>query len=161
MICATFNGNSCTTITSCYSPTNETDITTLYDRLSSLVRHIPKYNVLIIIDGDMNVQISKDKNNKFGLHNLPKRNGEYITDFSHKNSLTCLSNKFKKKKKKKRKEKSWIYTNPNKAKAPLDYMFINKKWINSILNWGTLLFWKNIFQSQNSHGKDMPGSTLK
>ena len=46
----------------------------------------------------MNVQIGKDKNNKFYLHNLPNRNGEYLTDFSLKNSLSCLNTKFQKRK---------------------------------------------------------------
>ena len=61
MMCASFNGNSCTTIVSCYSPTNasdETDIITFYKEHSFLVRYIPKHNVLI----DMNAQISKDEN---------------------------------------------------------------------------------------------------
>ena len=47
---ATFNGNPGTTI-SCYSPTNASDKTYLiafYNELSSLVRSIPKHNVLII-----------------------------------------------------------------------------------------------------------------
>ena len=65
MMWGSFNGNSCTTI-----PTNaseEADIVTFY-ALSSLVWHIPKHNVLII-SANMNVQIGKDENNKFCLHN--------------------------------------------------------------------------------------------
>ena len=56
MMVATFNGNPRTTIISCYSPTNvseETELIAFYDELSSLVRNIPKYNVLVI-GGDMN-----------------------------------------------------------------------------------------------------------
>ena len=48
---APFNGNPITTIKSCISPTNaiyETDPETFYNELSSLVRSIPKYNLLII-----------------------------------------------------------------------------------------------------------------
>ena len=73
-MCATFNGDPCTTMVSCYSPasaSDESDITTFYDGLSSLARHIPKYNDLII-ERDMNVEIGKDKNEKFSLQNLPK-----------------------------------------------------------------------------------------
>ena len=73
-MCATFNGNPCTTIVSRYSTANapdELNVTTFYVELSSLVRHIPKHNVLII-GGDMNVQIGNDKNYKFCLHNLLK-----------------------------------------------------------------------------------------
>ena len=56
MMCDLFNGNPCTTIISCYSPTNASDemeIITFYNELSSLVQHILKHNVLII-GGDMN-----------------------------------------------------------------------------------------------------------
>ena len=83
MICASFNGKPCTTIVSCNSPTNvsdETDmIITRYNELSSLVRHIPKYNVLII-GADTNSQIGKDENDKFSLWDWPNRNGEYLRD---------------------------------------------------------------------------------
>ena len=34
----------------------------------------------------------------------------------------------------KREEKLWTSTYPNNSKAQLDYIFINKKWINSTLN---------------------------
>ena len=61
MICIPFNGNFSTTIVSWYSPTNgsdKIDIITFYNELSSFVRRIPKHNDLII-DGDMNAQITK------------------------------------------------------------------------------------------------------
>ena len=58
---ATLDGNSRATIISCYSPTNvseETELVAFYDELSSLLRSIPKHNVLVI-SGDMNAQIRK------------------------------------------------------------------------------------------------------
>ena len=61
MMAATFNGNPKATIISCYSPTNvseETELVTFYEELSSLVRNIPKHN-LLAIGGDMNAQIGK------------------------------------------------------------------------------------------------------
>ena len=79
-MCATFNGNPYTTIVSYYSPitaSDETDITTFYDELSSLARHIHKHNVLVI-GGDMNAQRVKDKNDTIGWYNLPNGNGEYL-----------------------------------------------------------------------------------
>ena len=87
MMCASFNGNWCTTIISCYSPTNasdETDIITFYNELSFLVQHIPKHNVQFISWGDMNAEIGKDENNKFCLNNL-NGNEEYQADFSLEN----------------------------------------------------------------------------
>ena len=64
---ATFNGNPKATIISCYCPTNvseENEIVTFYEDLSSLVRSIPKHN-LLVIGGDMNAQIGKNRNNKY------------------------------------------------------------------------------------------------
>ena len=49
-ICTTFNGNPKATIISCYSPTNvseENEIVTFYEDLSSLVRSIPKHNLYL------------------------------------------------------------------------------------------------------------------
>ena len=130
-MCAILNGNPFITIISCYSPTNssdEMDITTFWYKLYSLAEHIPKHNVLII-GGDMNAQIGKDKNNKFCLHNLAKRNSEYLIDFSFENSLSCLNIKFQKWKGKWR-----TYSNSNNTKARLDYILINKTKINRTMN---------------------------
>ena len=79
MMAATFNGNPRATIISCYSPTNvseETELVTFYDVLSSLVRSIPKH--MLVIGGDMNTQIAKNGNNKYSLHNTSNRNGQQI-----------------------------------------------------------------------------------
>ena len=124
---ATFNGNPSATII-CYSPTNVSEETDLYNELSSLVRCIPKYNVFIIV-ADMNAQISKNVNHKFSLHNLSNRNWEHLTNFAQENRLTCLNTKFQK-----RKEKLWTNTYANNTKALIDFIFINKKWNNSALN---------------------------
>ena len=127
MMVATFNGNPSATIISCYNPTNvseETDLIASYNELSSLVRSIPKHNILII-DGDMNAQIGKNGNYKFSLYNLSNRNREHLTDFPLENRLTCLNTKFQKKK-----GKLWTYTHTNNTKGQIDYVFINKKWNN-------------------------------
>ena len=76
---ATFNGNPRATIISCYSPTNvseETELVTFYNELSSLVRSIPKHNMLVI-GGDINAQIGKNGNNKYSLHNTSNKNGQH------------------------------------------------------------------------------------
>ena len=67
MMVGTFNDNPSATIISCYSPTNiseETNLIAFYNELSSLVRNIPKHNVLVI-SGDMNAKIGKNVNHKF------------------------------------------------------------------------------------------------
>ena len=126
-----FYGNPSTTIFSCNSPTNasdEMDLDTFNNELSFLVRSIPEHNVLIIGD-DMNAQIGKNVNNKFSQHNSSNGNGEHLTDFTLENRLTYLNTKFLK-----RKGKLWIYTYANNAKIQIDYILMNKKWINSELN---------------------------
>ena len=98
MLTATFNGNPRATIISCYSPTNvseETELVAFYDELSSLVRNIPKHNMLFI-GGDMNAQIGKNGNNKYSRHYTSNRNGQDLTDFMIKNRLTCLNTNYKK-----------------------------------------------------------------
>ena len=50
----------------------------------SLVRRIPKHNVLVI-GGDMNAQIGKNVNLKFSLHNSSNWNGEHLIDFTLEN----------------------------------------------------------------------------
>ena len=131
MMVATFNGNPRATIVSCYSPTNvseENEIVTFYDELSSLVRSIPKHNMLVI-GGDMNAQIGKNGNNKYSLHNTSNRNGQHLTDFMIENRLACLNTNYQK-----REGKLWTYTYANNTKAQIDYVLINKKWKNSALN---------------------------
>ena len=64
MVVANTNGNTTATIISFYSPTNvckEIDLIAFFNELSSLIRSIPKHNVLVI-GGDMNAQIGKNVN---------------------------------------------------------------------------------------------------
>ena len=87
-----------TTIFSCSCPFNASeDITTFYIVLFPLVRHIPKH--IVQNSEEVNAQIGKDRNDKFFLHNLPCRNGEYLADFS-------LEKRFAWQKKKKQKKKT-------------------------------------------------------
>ena len=110
--CLTFNANPKATIISCYSPTNvseETELVTFYEELSSLVRSIPKHN-LLVIGGDMNAQIGKNRNNKYSLYNSSNRNGQHLTDFMIENRLTCLNTNYQK-----REGKLWTYTYANNS----------------------------------------------
>ena len=129
LMVAIFNGNSRATII-CYSPTNvseETELIAFYDELSSLVRSIPKHN-LLVIDGDINAKIGKNAN-KYSLQNTSNRNGQHIIDFMIENRLTCHNTNFQK-----REGKLWTYTYASNFKAQIDYVFINKKWKNSAMN---------------------------
>ena len=150
MMAATFNGNPKATITSCYNSTNvskETEVVTFYEELSSLVRSIPKHN-LLVIGGDMNAQILKNRNNKHSLRNKSNRNRQHLTDFMIENRLTCLNTNYQK-----REGKLWTYTYVNNIKAQIDYVFINRKWKNSAMNCeATLLFRGCVLRSSKSHG---------
>ena len=131
MTVAVFNGNSSTTVISRYSPINasdETDLDAFYNKLSSLVHSIMKYNVLII-GGDMNAQIGKNKKGTFSSHDSTKGNGEQLMNFTQENELPSLDTKFQK-----RKGKLWTKTYPNNAKTKIDYILMYKKWINSALD---------------------------
>ena len=129
MMVATFNGNPWATIVSCYNPTNvseETELATFYDELSSLVRSILKHNMLVIGRHECPNR-GKNINNKYSLHNMSNRNGQHLTDFIIENRLTCLNTNYQK-----REGKLWTYT--NNSKAQIDYVLINKKWKNSAMN---------------------------
>ena len=111
MMCATFNGNPCN------SPINakdETVITALKRvRQNDLWRH-----------KDSNRQIWK----WLFLHNLPKRNGEFLKEFSLENNLSAQDTKLQKMERKLR-----TYNYPNDTKSQLCYILLNK-WMTSVLN---------------------------
>ena len=159
MIAATFNGNPRATIISCYSPTNvseETELVTFYDELSSLVRKIPKHNMLVI-GGDMNAQIGKNGNNKYSLHNTSNRNGQHLTDFMIENILACLNTNYQK-----REDKLWSYMYANNSKAQIDYVLINKKWKNSAMNCEAYSSYEGgVLRSPNGHGENTAKPTKK
>ena len=96
--------------------------------LSSLIRSVPKHNVLII-GGNPNAQIGQSIHHKFTYHHTSNRNGEYLEHFLIENGLLCINTPFQK-----RRGKLWTYTYPNGDIAQIDYMMINKKWINSVQN---------------------------
>ena len=158
MMAATFNGNPRASIISFYSPTNvseETELVTFYMVLSSLVRSIAKHN-LLVIGGDMNVQIWKNRNNKYSLQNTSNRNGQHLTDFMVENRLTCLNTNYQK-----REGKLWTYTYANKSKAQIDCVFINKKWKNSAMNCAAYSSFEGVLRSSNSHGQITTKPTKK
>ena len=68
-----------------------------YDELSSIVRSIPKRNMLVI-GVDMNAQIGeKRKTTNTAFHNTSNRNGQHLTDFMIENRLACLNTNYQKK----------------------------------------------------------------
>ena len=104
----------------------------------------------------MNAQIGKNLNNKFCLHNLSNRNGEHLTDFTLENGLTSLNIKFQN-----RKGKLWAYTNANNAKAQIDYILMNKKWINRAFNCEAYSSFESVFSDHRIITANIPLSLRK
>ena len=87
---AAFNGNPLTTIISCYSPTNSSDVDIaieFFSNLSNLIREIPKHNVKII-GGDMNAKIGKSDCKGSHFHELTNRNGQLLIDMMNECDLS-------------------------------------------------------------------------
>ena len=128
---ATFHGNSKPTLISCSSPTNivyEQEVIDLYDDLSCLVRSVPKTQYS---DRWWRPQYTtwQSIHHKFTCHHTSNRNGEYVEHFLIQNGMHCINTRFQK-----RRRKLWTHTYPNGDRKQLDYMMIDKKWINSVQN---------------------------
>lgn len=131
ILVASFNGNPKTTIICCYSPTNvseESEIEEFYNELSGLTRQIPKHNV-ILIGGDFNAKLGNTDSFQNSFHAETNRNGEWLKDFLIENKLVCLNTLYQK-----RTGKKWTFTYPNGTNAQIDFILINKKWVNCALN---------------------------
>ena len=101
-----FQGNPQTTVISCYSPTmvsNETDAQRFYSDLSSLIRQVPKHNILII-GGDFNAHLGQNDSFKLSYHQNSNRNGEMFKNLLLENKLLCLNTHFQK-----RQGQTWTY----------------------------------------------------
>jgi len=131
ILVANFNGNPQTSIICCYSPTNvteEVETERFYDELSSIIRQIPKHNVLLI-GGDFNAHLGQENGHKFAYHQQTNRNGIMLNNILKEQNLIALNTYFQK-----RNGQKWTHTSPNGAKTQLDYIIINKKWKNSAKN---------------------------
>ena len=91
-------------------------------------------NNVLIISGVINAHTSKGGNNKFCIHNSPKRNGIYLPDFFlFEKSIACQKTKLKTKQNE-TKGNLRTYTCFNNSKAQLNYTFISSKRVSSALN---------------------------
>ena len=68
-----------------------------YDCLSSLIRTIPKHN-LIVGGGDFNAELGMSQYHRFTYHQTTNRNGEYLEHFILENGLKLLTLAYKKRK---------------------------------------------------------------
>ena len=126
-----FQGNPQTTVISYYSPTNvsnETDAEIFYSDLSSLIRQVPKHNVLII-GGDFNAHQRQNDSFKLSYHQNSNINGEMFKNRLLENKLLYLNTHFHK-----IQGRTWKYKGPNYRTSQIDYVIINKTWKNSAKN---------------------------
>ena len=128
---ATFNGNPAVTVISCYSPTNVSTVDEkeeFYAELAELTKNIPKHNV-ILIGGDMNARIGESDAKGSVYNETTNENGQHLLDYMQECNLKALNTSFTK-----RKGKLWTHTSPAGARSQIDYILINNKWKNSVLN---------------------------
>ena len=79
--------------------------------------------------GDFNAKVSNTDSFKNSFHAVTNRNGEWLKDFLIENKLVCLNTFYQK-----RTGKKWTFTYPNSANAQIDFILINKKWVNCSMN---------------------------
>ena len=127
---ASFNSNPSLTIVSCYSPTNNADISDVedfYGELVDTIKQVPKHN-LLAIGGDFNAQLGK-QDYKFSYHTSTNRNGAFLASVLTQFNLRATNTMFQK-----RPGKLWTIDYANGSKGQVDYILINRKWLNSIMN---------------------------
>ncbi len=128
---ATFHGNPALSVVCCYSPTNYGDVKAaedFYETLADVQKAVPKHNVLVTCD-DFNAQVQERDVFKRSYNSDTNKNGNLLLDLTVENELIPLNSYFLKKK-----NKLWTFTYPNKARAQIDYILINKKWVKSATN---------------------------
>ena len=131
ILIATFKGNPKTSVICCYSPTSVSDkakVENFYNDLSSLTQQIPKHNVTII-GGDFNAKLGRNNGFIHSFHEESNRNGKLLNNFLMESNMVCLNTLYRK-----RSGKKWTFTYPNGINAQIDFLLINKKWLDSSLN---------------------------
>ena len=129
IIIAHFNGNPATTVIVHYSPVEgDCAAEEHYNNLSTAIKDIPKHNVLLVV-GDYNAHFGPE-DVKFTFHNSTNKNGEYTLNLAQEENLSIINTRFRKKK-----GKLWTFlSDGTHHKSQIDYILINKKWVNSVKN---------------------------
>ena len=131
IITATFHGNPALSVVCCYSPTNCSDPKTaedFYETLADVQKAAPKHNMLLTC-GDFNAQVKEESVFKRSYNKETNRNGNLLLDLVIENEQIPLNSHFLKKN-----SKLWTFTYPNRSRAQIDYILINKKWVKSATN---------------------------
>ena len=138
-----FTGSPKTTVIVTYSPTNvpiDEDIQLYYESLRRAIKSVPAHNFLIIL-GNFNAQLGLDDAG-YTMHTTSNRNGKLFHDLAVEKNLIIGNTSFQK-----GLGKLWIYIGPGGYKSQKDYIIIQKKRRNSLLNAESC----NSFSSIGSH----------
>ena len=130
IIVANFNSNPSLTTISCYSPTNCADVDNVevfYEDLTEVISNTPKHNMLMI-GGDFNAQLGQP-DHRFSYHPQTNRNGAFLDSILTQFNLRATNTLFQK-----RKGKLWTITYGNGSRGQIDFILVNRKWLNSITN---------------------------
>ena len=131
IIKATFSGNPATSIIVAYSPTNakanEEEADLFYEQLRDAIDSCPPHNFLAIL-GDLNAKIGP-AHVKFAHDKRTNENGFRLLDLASEKSLCITNTMFRK-----RLGKRWSFEDPKGKRYLLDYILVNSKWKNSIMN---------------------------
>lgn len=130
IIMASFNSNPALTTISCYSPTNCSDVDDVeafYEDLTDTVSNLPKHNMLLI-GGDFNAQLGR-QDHRFSFHPQTNRNGAFLDSILTQFNLQATNTLFQK-----RRGKLWTINYGNGSRGQIDFILVNRKWLNSITN---------------------------
>lgn len=133
--------NKMYTIVNAHAPINEDNkknkekVETFWNQLDDLMQKIPDKNNVILL-GDFNAQIGKEKKYKtivgnYPAHNRTNRNGIRLIELCQAHNLILKSTAFKKLP---RKQKTWVSPNPNIGEFQLDHVAIKKTYHKEIMN---------------------------
>lgn len=133
--------NKMYTIVNAHAPINEDNkknkekVETFWNQLDDLMQKIPDKNNVILL-GDFNAQIGKEKKYKtivgnYPAHNRTTRNGIRLIELCQAHNLILKSTAFKKLP---RKQKTWVSPNPNIGEFQLDHVAIKKTYHKEIMN---------------------------
>src|SRR3981081_3571965 len=120
-----------------YAPTadsNDSVIEDFYDKLQQVIDDVDKNDVLLIM-GDWNAKVGSDQITwrgalgQYGYGDCNAR-GERLLEFCYTNQL-CITNTYFQHKL----SQKWTWSHPNgKSKNMIDFIIVNKRWRNCILD---------------------------
>ena len=131
VIQATFAGNPELTLISVYAPTNcrgnEDKADEFYNQLRNAIDQTPQHNLMLVL-GDLNAKVSS-AHVRYAHDKRTNENGKRLIDLACEKSLIITNNNLLK-----RNGKRWTFEDPKCKRYQLDYVLINSKWKNSVIN---------------------------